>query len=71
MRNTHAAPIPDLTWTDDYYEGHRQGRTAYYDTCLDVEDNPFDPSEQPITHRGWRDGWIEAKDREFDEGSAW
>ena len=64
-------PAPDLSWVDDYYEGRSRGRSAYYDTCLDVEDSPFDPSLQPLTHRGWRDGWIAAKDEAFDEGSAW
>ena len=68
---TFTPPTPDLSWVDDYYEGRSRGRTAYYDTCLGIEDNPFDPSEQPLTHRGWRDGWIDAKDKAFDEGSAW
>ena len=61
---------PDLRWDDDYYEGHQRGR-AEYDSGFDLDDNPFDPHDQPITHGGWRDGWNEAKDRAFDEGSVW
>lgn len=61
---------PDLRWSDDFYEGHQQGR-AEYDDGLALDDNPYDRREQPHTYRGWRDGWIAAKDRAFDEGSAW
>jgi len=57
-------------WDDDYDEGHQQGR-AEYDDGFALDDNPYDPHEQPHTHRGWRNGWIEAKDRTLDEGSAW
>lgn len=69
--NPITPPATGLAWVDSYDEGRARGRSAYEDTCLGVEDNPFDPVEQPLTHRGWRDGWIAAKDRAFDEGSAW
>ncbi len=56
-------PAPDLSWVDDYYEGRSRGRRAYFDLGLPLEGNPFDPGAQPHTHRGWRDGWLEAQYR--------
>ena len=62
----HARGQTVWAWEDDYYEGRSRGRRAYDYEGADLDDNPFDPSEQPHTHRGWRDGWFEARDREDD-----
>jgi len=65
----YSPPALDQSWIDDYYEGRARGRAAYFDAHLALEDNPFDPDAQPITHRGWRDGWIQAHHQDLDRRS--
>ena len=68
MRSINPCSMPelDLSWIDDYYEGRSRGRSAYFDARLALDDNPFDPDEQPFTHRGWRDGWLQALHTDLD-----
>ena len=63
----HARAHTVWAWEDDYYEGRSRGYRAYAYEGADVLDNPFDPNEQPHTHRGWRDGWFSARDHENGE----
>ena len=74
MPTRHSSPPAfDLFWVDDYYEGRSRGRAAYFDARAGLADNPFDPDEQPFTHRGWHDGWLQALHTDLDRrpGGCW
>ena len=51
------------------HEAYDAGYDAYWDGA-DRDDNPYDQEEEPNKRRLWEEGWLKAREDDYDESEG-